>query len=123
EQDKALLAPLDPISLWHVAMPLGATAGDLWAWAPHVRVDVTRQMGSTGLLFQAGVLRPQFGDTRMEAVPTASTSVDIGSSGLGERSTQPFYEGRVAVSPQIRGNTSTLGVSAHFGKERVGVDR
>jgi len=95
-QDKAILAPLDPISLSHVAMPLGATAGDLWAWAPQVRVDVTRQMGGTSFLFQAGVLRPEFGETP----PGAATAVDGTSSGsLGARSTQPFYQGRVAVSP------------------------
>jgi hypothetical protein len=122
-QDKAILAPLDPISLSHVAMPLGATAGDLWAWMPQARVDITRMMGSTGFLVQAGILRPQFGDSRLEAPPTASTSIDIGSSGLGERTSKPFYEGRVAVSPMIRGNTSTFGVAGHFGKEKVGVSR
>ena len=44
-------------------------------------------------------------DPRLEAAPAAaSTSVDVNSSGLGERSTQPFYQARSAVSPQIRGN-------------------
>jgi hypothetical protein len=118
-QDKAILAPLDPISLSHVAMPLGATAGDLWAWLPQARVDWAHKMGNTGLLLQAGVLRPEFGDS----LPASGMAVDTQTSGLGARSTQPFYEGRVAVSPQIRGNTSTLGVSGHFGKSRQGVDR
>lgn len=84
-QDKAILAPLDPIALSHVAMPLGATAGDLWAWMPQVRVDVMHKFGDTGLLFQGGILRPSFGDPRLETPPTASTSVDVGTSGLGER--------------------------------------
>src|SRR5207244_1799339 len=101
-------------------------AGDLWAWLPQARVDVVRKMGNTGLLVQAGVLRPEFGETTTgssTASGTAgSTAVDTTTSGLGARSTQPFYQGRVAVSPQIRGNTSTLGVSGHFGKSRQGVD-
>jgi hypothetical protein len=29
-----ILAPLDPVSLSHVGVPLGATAGDLWGWFP-----------------------------------------------------------------------------------------
>jgi hypothetical protein len=44
-QDKMILAPLDPVSLSHVAAPLGATAGDLWAWLPQVRVDRTHRIG------------------------------------------------------------------------------
>jgi hypothetical protein len=122
-QDKAILAPLDPISLSHVALPLGATAGDLWAWLPQIRVDVTRTMGTTGVLFQGGILSPQFGDPRLETPPTASTSLDGGSSGLGARSTKPFFQGRVAVSPQIRGSASTFGIAGHFGEEKIGVDR
>jgi hypothetical protein len=121
-QDHAILAPLDPISLSHVAAPLGATAGDLWAWLPQARVDVTHTIGSTGLLLQAGILRPQFGDPRLETPPTASTSIDVSSSGLGERSTQPFYQARFAISPRIRGNKATLGIAGHYGKEKIGVD-
>jgi hypothetical protein len=122
-QDRAILAPLDPVSLSHVAAPLGATAGNLWAWLPQVRVDVTHTIGSTELLFQAGILRPQYGDPRLESAPAAGTAVDVSTSGLGERSTSPFYEARVAVSPQIRGNKATLGIAAHYGREQIGVAR
>ena len=122
-QDTALLAPIDPISLSHVAMPLGATAGDLWAWLPQVRAEWKQTFGGTGLLLQGAILRPTFGDPRLETPPTASTSVDVASSGLGERTTQPFWEGRLAVMPSIAGHTATLAVSGHLGKEKVGVDR
>jgi hypothetical protein len=120
-QDRALLAPIDPISLSHVALPLGATAGNLWAWLPQVRVDFTQQFGDTGLLLQGGILRPTFGDPRLETPPTASTSLDIASSGLGERTTQPFWEGRAAVMPDIAGHKATLAIAGHLGKEKVGV--
>jgi hypothetical protein len=121
-QDKMMLSPIDPISLSHVAAPLGATAGDLWAWMPQVRVDVAHSVGGTGLLFQAGILRPQFGDPRLETPPPASTSFDISSSGLGERTVQPFYQTRFAVMPRLHGHKATLGVAAHYGKEKIGVD-
>jgi hypothetical protein len=56
-QDKMIFAPLDPVSLSHVGVPLGATAGDLWGWFPQARMDWTHNIGSTGLLVQVGVLR------------------------------------------------------------------
>ena len=121
-QDKAILAPLDPISLSHVAAPLGATAGNLWGWFPQVRLDFTHKMHDMGVLFQLGVLRPQFGDSKLENPPGASTSIDTGTSGLGERTTQPFYQARLAISPKLMGHTATIGVSGHFGQEKVGVN-
>src|SRR5437867_4219943 len=96
-QDKAILAPLDPVSLSHVAVPLGDTAGNLWAWLPQVRFDATRKVGSTSMLFQAGVLRPQFADPRLGDAPAVGTSLE-GNPGFGERATQPFYESRLALS-------------------------
>ena len=118
-QDKMILAPLDPISLSHVALPLGATAGDLWAWLPQIRIDVRPSI----FVLQAGVLRPQFGDPRLETPPAAGTSLDTGASGLGERSTQPFYQGRVAVEPHVFGSKASIGIAGHMGRERIGVDR
>ena len=121
-QDKMILAPLDPVSLSHVGVPLGATAGDLWGWFPQARMDWSSKIGGTGLLVQLGILRPQFGDTRLEAAPASGSVIDLGSSGLGERSSRPFYQGRVALSPRVRQTTATFGVSAHFGEEKVGVN-
>jgi hypothetical protein len=121
-QDKMILAPLDPVSLSHVGVPLGASAGDLWGWFPQARMDWNTTMGKTGLLVQLGVLRPQFGDTRLEAAPTSGSIFDLGSSGLGERSSQPFYQGRIAISPPLGKASATFGVSAHYGKEVVGVN-
>jgi hypothetical protein len=65
-QDKAILAPLDPISLSHVAVPLGATAGNLWGWLPQVRLEKTHDFAhKTSALVQVGVLRPEFSDSRL----------------------------------------------------------
>jgi hypothetical protein len=123
-QDKAILAPLDPVSLSHVAVPLGATAGNLWAWLPQVRVDWNKKFGSTSTLLQIGALRPQFGDPRLNDLPAVGSAVDSTSSGLGERSSSPFYEARFAVShPMAHGNAGTIGIGGHYGKEKIGANR
>ena len=123
-QDKAILAPLDPISLSHVATPLGATAGNLWAWLPQARVENRTKFGDTTLLVQAGILAPSFGDARLnDQQGIGGTAVDATFSGNGSRSRQPFYEARVAVSHPMAGRTATVGVSGHYGRERIGADR
>ena len=125
-QDKAILSPLDPISLSHVAMPLGATAGDLWAWLPQVRVENRHKFGGSTLLVQAGILRPSFGDLRLADQGVnglGGTAVDGTFSGFGERGRQPFYEARVALSHPLAGRNATVGVSGHYGREQVGTDK
>ncbi len=120
-QDKMILAPLDPISLSHVALPLGATAGDLWGWFPQVRVEKTQKLSDkTSALFQFGVLRPEFGDTRLSDTAAAGNSLDTSTGGT--RSTLPFFQGRMAVSHPMNGSTATIGVSGHYGREVVGND-
>ena len=123
-QDKAILAPLDPISLSHVAMPLGFTAGDLWALLPQVRVENRHKFGKSTLLVQGGVLRPSFGDARLtDQSGVNGSAVDSTFSGYGERGRQPFYEARVAFSNPMAGRTATIGVSGHYGREAVGADK
>lgn len=122
-QDRAIIAPLDPISLSHVAIPLGATAGNLWMWLPQVRVDHTHKFGDTTALLQFGVLRPMFGDPALADQPAANTVLDQNFSGWGERSTQPFYQGRLALSHPMRGSTATVGSAIHYGREAIGSNR
>jgi hypothetical protein len=122
-QDKMILSPLDPISLSHVAIPLGASAGDLWAWLPQVRVENRHKFGGSTLLMQAGILRPSFGDPQLKDQANLSGTAIDSASGFGERAGQPFYQARVAVSHAAAGRTATVGVSGHYGRERVGADR
>jgi hypothetical protein len=122
-QDRAIISPLDPVSLSHVAIPLGATAGNLWGWLPQVRAEMTHNIGDASTLLQFGVLRPQFADARLEALPTTGSAVDGTSSGLGERTTQPFYQARFATSFPLVGSRATLGAGGHYGRERIGVNR
>jgi len=129
-QDKMIIAPLDPISLSHVAIPLGASAGDLWAWLPQLRVENREKFGGTTVLVQAGILRPSFGDARLGdqaasgLINASLTGNAIDSfSGFGERSGQPFYQARVAVSHPINGRNATVGAGGHYGREQVGANR
>jgi hypothetical protein len=122
-QDDIIISPLDPVSLSHVAYPLGFGAGDLFGWLPQVRVELGHKWAhNTSTLFQFGILRPAFGDARLADQPGASTTVTT-SSGLGERASQPFYQGRLAISHPLHGSPATLGVSGHYGQERVGSTR
>ena len=121
-QDKAILAPLDPVSLSHVAIPLGSTAGNLWAWLPQVRFDYNKKFGETSAVFQFGVLRPQFADPRLESVVTSGTSIE-GSPGLGERASHPFYQARIGLSRPMSNSNLRFGASGHYGRERIGADR
>lgn len=122
-QDDMIIAPLDPISLSHVGFPLGATAGNLWARLPQVRLDLTHSFGDTTTLVQIGVLRPLFADPRLGDLPAVGSSVDSTFSGFGERASAPFYQTRVALSHPMSGSTATVGVGGHFGSEAVGANR
>jgi hypothetical protein len=121
-QDKVIIAPLDPISFSHVAIPLGATAGDLWGWLPQVRVEKTQELSEkTTALFQFGVLRPEFGDPRLG--DTTPSGVSLDNSTAGTRSSMPFYQARIAISHPMNGSTATIGLGGHYGREVAGLTR
>ena len=122
-QDRVIISPLDPVSLSHVAAPLGATAGNLWGWQPQVRAEWNHMMGKTSTLFQIGVLRPQFADTQLQALPATGSAVDVNTSGLGERTTKPFYQARYSVTTPMSGSKATFGAAGHYGRERIGAER
>jgi len=80
-QDKIIISPLDPVSLSHVAVPLGFAAGDLFGWLPQVRVDYTHKFASTTALFQFAVLRPSFSDPRLASTGTQTNTGDLPAVG------------------------------------------
>jgi hypothetical protein len=121
-QDNIIISPLDPVSLSHVAVPLGYTNGNLFGWLPQVRADISHNWGKTNALFQIGVLRPAFGDPKFADEPAAGVTIDS-TSGLGERASQPFYQSRIAISHPMHGSPATIGVAGHYGQERIGAVR
>lgn len=122
-QDKVIIAPLDPISFSHVAVPLGATAGNLWGWLPQVRVEKTQHLSeNTTALLQFAALRPEFADTRLgDTLAAGAGSLD--NSTAGTRSTMPFFQARAAISHPMNGSAATIGLGAHYGREVAGVNR
>jgi hypothetical protein len=42
------------------------------------------------------------------------------AAGLGKRASQPFYQSRMAISHPMHGSPFTLGISGHYGQERIG---
>jgi hypothetical protein len=55
-QDKPIVSPREPYSLAQVAVSPLTGAGNLWLWAPQVRIDQRFSLGErTGLTAQAGV--------------------------------------------------------------------
>src|SRR5207249_5630825 len=72
---------------------------------------------------QFGVLRPQFADPRLSDLPAPAGSSVEGTPGFGERSSQPFYQARVAVSHPMNDSNIAVGAAGHYGRERIGTDR
>ena len=122
-QDRIIISPLDPVSLSHVAAPLGATAGDLWGWQPQVRAEYAHKIGSAATLLQFGIVRPQFADARLETLPVSGSALDVTSSGLGERTTTPFYQARYSATIPMSDSKATFGAGGHYGRERIGASR
>lgn len=110
-QDWIILAPLNPSTLSHFAVVGYAASGNLWLRYPQVRIDVTHPVGDSKLGFTAGIIRPVSGSD----VPIGGTLTD--TSGAGERSGMPFWQGRVFYTKPIDQKALTLGFSGHYGKE------
>jgi hypothetical protein len=114
-QDWAIFAPLNPASFSHFAVPLGAGGGNPWMRLPQLRAERSLALGEQSrLLVQAGVLRPLGGG---DATPAGSLA-DLPSLS-GERSGQPFYQARVAVTGTRHARAAAVGASVHYGRERV----
>lgn len=119
-QEQAIIAPLDPVSLSHVAVPLGDSAGDLWGWFPQVRVEKSGSMGSTTLLLQAGVLKPSFRDPVLNDLDEAYAGTPSPTAlNFHVRTRQPFYQARAAFSRPKAGAVATVGLGVHYGREQI----
>jgi hypothetical protein len=109
-QDNAIVAPRDPTSIAAQAFPALYRSGNLYLRAPQVRVE--RRFGG-GFDVRGGIVAPIAGDAAAEFVFSPP-------AGSGERSRTPAFEGRVGFA---RGPADArvldLGVSGHFGRQRL----
>jgi hypothetical protein len=109
-QDHLFFAPLAPTSLATVAIPALAYSGNLWAWAPQVRVEHRVQVSeSSKLVFQGGILDSLTGEyPGYEGYREPSA---------GEKSGQPAYASRVAWSHQLFGQELTAGFGGYYARQ------
>jgi hypothetical protein len=110
-QDKPIISPRDPDSLAQIAVSPLTGAGNLWLWAPQIRVDQRFAFGShAGLIAQAGVYEtsePSYlsrgGDNSVASVPRPAIE------GRFEFWRQ-FGEGsRIEIAPGFHESTSHAG--------------
>ncbi|HEX8953228.1 MAG TPA: hypothetical protein VF945_15345 [Polyangia bacterium] len=121
-QDWSLLAPLNPDSALHVAVPGFAASGNLWARVPQFRVD-----GVVGFGGPAGKHTWRFvwaaalvAEVQADVIPTtqsAFTNVRVPQG--GEYSLAPAGEARVAIGRDLFGKSAELGVSGHLGNREI----
>jgi hypothetical protein len=129
-QDALFLSPLSPTSLASLAVPALAYSGNLWSWAPQVRVEHRIHVSdSSQLLLQGAVMDNLSGQIpasayapNMNLTPTASPSpVEPPSS--GENSGQPAYAARVAWTGSLWDQPITLGTGGYYGRQNWGFGR
>jgi hypothetical protein len=114
-QDSAFFAPLVPTSLASLAVPALSYSGNLWMWAPQIRVDHRVALSDdSSLLLQAGILDSLTGDypDPEDRVPSE-----------GEQSSQPAYAARVAWSHHAFGRDVTIGAGGYYGRQNWGFGR
>ncbi len=104
-QDSPLIAGVNPVSLGALGTPEFVGAGNLWLWLPQIRIGVETG-GGVSLGIQGAVLAPVSGD--------ASGAFDTDND-IAEKSSRPYFEGRVHVrwgSDEMAGD---IGVGIHQG--------
>ncbi len=114
-QDAAFFAPLVPTSLASLAVPALSYSGNLWIWAPQVRVEHRVALpDDSSLLLQGGILDSLTGDypDPEDRVPSE-----------GEQSGQPAYAARVAWSHHAFGRDVTIGFGGYYGRQNWGFGR
>ena len=115
-QDGLFISPNSPTSFATLAVPALSYAGNLWSWAPQIRVEHRVALGdASSLLFQGGILDPVSGET-----PGASP---YRQAGPGESSRQPAYGTRVAWTRDVFGQPLRVGVGGFYGRQDYGYGR
>jgi len=115
-QDGLFFSPNSPTSFASLAIPALSYAGNLWGWAPQIRVEhrVALDEGSS-IAFQAGVLDPLSGETPNYAI--------YRQPGAGEASRQPAFATRIAWTHSLFGQPLRVGVAGFFSRQSYGFDR
>ena len=115
-QDSLFIAPLSPTSIATLAVPGFAYSGNLWNWAPQVRVEHRFTLSEkSNLMLQGGIVDSLTGDFPVSSYYRYQTA--------GENSGQPAYETRLAWTQTVHGETITLGAGGYYARQSFGFGR
>jgi hypothetical protein len=108
-QDGLFFAPLTPTTLSSLAIPALSYSGNLWSWTPQIRVEHRIALTEhTRLSLQAGILDQLTGEYAV---------ADYREPTAGERSGQPAYATRIALTTPFFGRPMTFGVGGYYGRQ------
>ncbi|HLY59145.1 MAG TPA: hypothetical protein VKV95_00115 [Terriglobia bacterium] len=115
-QDSLFFSPLSPTSYASLAVPALSYAGNLWSWAPQIRVEHEIHVSDTSeVTLQAGILDPLTGELpkfQFNRAPQA-----------GESSGLPALATRVAWTQSVLGRPFTIGAGGYYSRQNWGFDR
>lgn len=115
-QDSLFFSPLSPTSYASLAVPAMSYAGNLWSWAPQIRVEHEIHVSDTSdVTLQAGILDPLTGElpkVQFNRAPQA-----------GESSGLPGFATRVAWTQNLLGRPFTIGAGGYYSKQNWGFNR
>jgi len=115
-QDALFIAPLTPTSFASLAIPALSYAGNLWSWAPQIRVEHRFALSDAStLLWQGGILDSLTGDEPEYDYDRSPTA--------GESSGQPAYATRIALTRRVFGQKVTAGGGGYYGRQSWGFNR
>ena len=115
-QDTLFFSPNSPTSFATLAMPALAYSGNLWTWAPQLRVEHRFAVtDDSNFILQGGILDNLTGEP-----PNGSSYQFYRLPQGGESSRQPGYATRLAWSHPTFGNAFTVGVGGYYSRQNWG---
>jgi hypothetical protein len=109
-QDNLFFVPVYPTSYASLGIPALSYAGNLWAWAPQLRVEHNFAASERDSITVAGgILDPLTGEL--------PTNEFLRAPGAGESSRRPGFGGRVAWTRQVFGQPLTIGAGGYYDEQ------
>ena len=109
--DYPFFSPNLPTSYMSLAIPAFATAGNLWAWTPTIRIEQRFSGALSPLKLEAGLLDPS-------AQINNASNTDLRFPNASESSRQPTYAVRLSANHKSEERTLSIGVSGVYSAQR-----
>ena len=115
-QDTLFFSPNSPTSFATLAMPALAYSGNLWTWAPQLRVEHRFAVtNNSNFVLQGGILDNLTGEP-----PNADKYQFYRLPQGGESSRQPGYATRLAWTHPAFGDSFSVGVGGYYSRQNWG---